>query len=371
MEYKINRENGITNRGNLTRLKKLMKRAQKGETITLGFLGGSITQGSLASQPNLCYAYRVYSWWCKTFPQSKFVYINAGIGGTNSQFGVARVEDDLLSSHPDFVITEFSVNDLSTEHFCETYEGVVRRICLADGEPAVLLVHNVYYDSGSNAQVQHAKIGRHYQLPCVSMQSTIYPEILSGQIENRMITEDDLHPNDLGHELVASVITYFLEKVLAEVDQSEQPEQNFPRPLTLNTYEKSVRYQNYNCKPRMDGFISDQEPQGNITDIFKRGWYASDKGDKIKFTIEATGISVQYRKAVNCGAPVARIVIDGDESKARLLDGNFPGGWGNMLELETITEHGPLREHIVEIEIVEEAEEKKNAFYLVSLLATK
>ena len=44
MEYKINRENGITNRGNLTRLKKLMKRAQKGETITLGFLGGSITQ---------------------------------------------------------------------------------------------------------------------------------------------------------------------------------------------------------------------------------------------------------------------------------------------------------------------------------------
>ena len=45
MEYKINRENGITNRGNLTRLKKLMKRAQKGETITLGFLGGSITQG--------------------------------------------------------------------------------------------------------------------------------------------------------------------------------------------------------------------------------------------------------------------------------------------------------------------------------------
>ena len=121
----------------------------------------------------------------------------------------------------------------------------------------------------------------------------------------------------------------------------------------------------------MDGFISDQEPQGNITDVFKRGWYASDKGDKLKFTIEATGISVQYRKAVTCGAPVARIVIDGDESKARLLDGNFPGGWGNMLELETITEHGPLREHTIEIEIVEEAEEKKNAFYLVSLLATK
>ena len=63
MSYEINRENGIANRGNWSRLKKLMQRAKAGESLTLGFLGGSITQGCLASRPNLCYAYRVYSWW--------------------------------------------------------------------------------------------------------------------------------------------------------------------------------------------------------------------------------------------------------------------------------------------------------------------
>ena len=43
-------------------------------------------------------------------------YCNAGIGGTTSEFGAARVGTDLLEERPDFVIVEFSVNDESTEH---------------------------------------------------------------------------------------------------------------------------------------------------------------------------------------------------------------------------------------------------------------
>ena len=34
---------------NLKRLKDCMKRAEAGEELTIGFLGGSITQGSLAT----------------------------------------------------------------------------------------------------------------------------------------------------------------------------------------------------------------------------------------------------------------------------------------------------------------------------------
>ena len=132
-----------------------MARAEAGETLNIGFLGGSITQGCLASAPELCYAYRVFQWWEKTFPQAKFHYINAGIGGTTSHFGTARAESDLLSHKPDFVIIEFSVNDESTEFFRETYEGLVRRVWQDKNEPAVMLVHNVYYNNGGNAQIMH------------------------------------------------------------------------------------------------------------------------------------------------------------------------------------------------------------------------
>ena len=50
----------ISNMGNSARIKEVMKRALAGEDITVAFLGGSITQGSLSSTPELCYAYRVY-----------------------------------------------------------------------------------------------------------------------------------------------------------------------------------------------------------------------------------------------------------------------------------------------------------------------
>ena len=49
----------------MTRLKNLMKRATNGESLVIGFLGGSITQGSLSSTPKNCYAYLVYEWWKK------------------------------------------------------------------------------------------------------------------------------------------------------------------------------------------------------------------------------------------------------------------------------------------------------------------
>ena len=48
---------GMVNRGNWERIKKVMRRAAKGEKLTIAFLGGSITQGCLSSVPEKCYAY--------------------------------------------------------------------------------------------------------------------------------------------------------------------------------------------------------------------------------------------------------------------------------------------------------------------------
>lgn len=132
MKYQINYENAMSNHGNWDRICRVIERASEGESLVIGFLGGSITMGSLSSTPQTCYAYHVYEWWCRTFPNAKFSYINAGIGATDSQFGCARAESDLLRYEPDFVVVDFSVNDESTEHFLETYEGVIRKLYYAE-----------------------------------------------------------------------------------------------------------------------------------------------------------------------------------------------------------------------------------------------
>ena len=372
MKYEINMENGIANVGNLFRLNELMRRAEAGEKLTLGFLGGSITMGCLSSTPELCYSYLVYAWWKKTFPNAEFVYINAGIGGTTSQFGAARVEADLLRYKPDFVIVEFSVNDDSTALFLETYEGLVRKIYSFDTKPAVMLVNNVRYNDGGNAQMEHGKVARHYDLPQVSMQSTIYPEVVSGRIKNREITADDLHPNDAGHELVAGVITYFLEQVHHGAWQdkayADTPER---APLTENQYENSVRYQNYNSTPVISGdWKEDKTKQESITEFFRNGWTAWEKGASITFEIEGSGIAVQYRKSVNQPAPVAEVVIDGNRADAKCLDANFEETWGDCLYIDTILYHGEKKKHTVEITLVKTHANEAVPFYLVSVIGS-
>lgn len=364
----IDKEAGILNRGNLTRLKGFMNRAAKGERLTVGFIGGSITQGFSATDPGKCYAARTVAWLRKIYPNTEFAYVNAGIGATDSQFGAARVQEDLLQRLPDLVFVEFSVNDHSTPHFCETYEGLVRQIYGSASAPAMVLIHNVYYDTGKSAAYYHAQVGRHYDLPCISMQNSIYPAVAAGRLPAEKITADFLHPNDLGHELVASVITNFLEKVMH--DKTQEPQKIFPAPLTENAYEHCVRLQYFNSTPGKSVFVEDMTPQRDITDIFRNGWSAGEKGAYLEFTFRGTGAAVQYRRVKDGPAPIATAVIDENSETACVLDGTFDETWGDKMQLTTVAEHLPYGEHRVRIELTETHENDKAGFYLVSLIVS-
>ncbi len=369
MAYEVHAEQGWVNRGNLFRLKELMKRAEAGDRMTLAFLGGSITQGSLSSQHTNCYAYLVYDWFVSKFPKTAFTYINAGVGGTTSQFGVSRVEDDVLSFKPDLVLIEFSVNDDNTDFYKETYEGLVRKVYGNPFEPAVFLVHNICYDTGISAEEKHREIGAHYNLPSVSMKSTVYKEVVSGAIPNREITPDDLHPNTAGHALLAEVISDFLEKVY---EQKNEPEEKFimPAALTANAYENARRCQNYNCEPVCNGFIPDYSLKKYVTDTFRCGWTASEKGASIIFEVRGTELAIQYRKSVNKPAPIAVAIVDDDEKNAVILDANFEETWGDSLSIDTIAHHIDNKLHKVEVRIKEAHGEDAVAFYLASIIAS-
>lgn len=364
----IEKEAGILNRGNLTRLKGFMNRAAKGERLTVGFIGGSITQGFSATDPGKCYAARTVAWLRKIYPNTEFAYVNAGIGATDSLFGAARVQEDLLRRLPDLVFVEFSVNDESMSHYRETYEGLVRQIYGSSSHPAMVLLHSVYYDSGRSAAYYHAQIGRHYDLPCISMQNSIYPAVVAGRLPAEKITADFLHPNDLGHELVASVITNFLEKVMH--DKAEEQKESFPAALTENAYEHCDRMQHFNSTPEKSGFEEDMTPQHAITDIFRNGWEASEKGSYLEFTFRGTGVSAQYRRVKDGPAPIAAAVVDGDPGTVSVLDGSFDETWGDKMELTTVAEHLPYGEHRVRIEITETHDNDKAGFYLVSVIAS-
>ena len=390
------------------RLSNLFHRAEKGEELTIAFFGGSITQGSLAERPEDMYARRVFSWWEKTFPQATFHYVNGGIGGTTSHYGISRVVTDLLMYQPDFVVIDFSVNDEPNIFFQETYEGLIRKILSWDSKPAVLLLNNIYYDSGKTAQDLHNEIGDYYGLPHVSIRESIYADMKAGKYTREQLTPDGLHPNSFGHGLVAQQIINYLEEMLDEekgrfLDNIEKkieirqekeivnkefskdflkdllPEKEFieqsvvqkketdkkeetllPKSLTPNTYENTKRFTIRELSPKLNGFLPDTREKKGMLDHFKNGWVGKKAGDSITFTLEASNIAVQYRKTIDRPALRAKLVLDEDVENAVILDGNFEEDWGDCLWLEPILHHGEKKVHTVEITILEDGEKNKN-----------
>ncbi len=421
---KLNYDGAVAERGTPERVRlieKCMSGAEAGEPITVAFLGGSITQGSVATDDTLCYAYRVYDWFRQGFPQSEIKYVNAGIGATDSEYAAARLKEHLLAHRPDFVLMEFSVNDECEDHFMETYEGAVRQILSYREDVAFMLMANVFYNNGANSERIHRRIARHYGLPMVSMRTTIYDAILRGEIgNNREITPDDLHPNDDGHALVAGVITHYLDSVrkygyagkpsyieaFTEADREEQqdwdrvaeemehPEENcmLPAPLTLNRYEHSVKYDNRNSGSvlkAMQGFTPDDSPRTAVRDCFKEGYSATAPGSYAEYEVEGSCIAIQYRRTISQPAPRARVLIDGAEATIPgtegeteqgmqsagagplILDANFDETWGDKLVLTDVHMSETVGKHAVRIEIIDDGiAEYKGDFYLAGIIVS-
>lgn len=388
------------------RLINCIRRAENGEELTIAFFGGSITQGSLADKPEEMYARRVFSWWEKTFPQAQFHYVNGGIGGTTSHYGVSRVVTNLLMYQPDFVVVDFSVNDEPEPFFQETYEGLIRKILSWDSKPAVLLLNNVYYDSGKTAQKLHNEIGDYYGIPHVSIKESIYADMKAGKYTKEQLTPDGLHPNSFGHGLVAGQIIKYLEMLKNSVDKEietserageknkaeihlsgcketeklDKEKVSLPKSLTANAYENTKRFTIREISPKLDGFMADTREKKGLLDHFKNGWIGKKAGDSVTFTLDASNIAIQYRKTIDRPALRAKLVLDGETEKAVILDGNFEEDWGDCLWLEPILHHAEKKMHTVEITILGEenteretkeetkTEVKKTPFYLLSVI---
>ena len=146
-----------------------------------------------------------------------------------------------------------------------------------------------------------------------------------------------------------------------------------PSPDTANSYEDSVRYRNDNASELItgiSGFTADNLPQDVITDIFRKGWTAREKGSYIMFKVKGSCIGIQYRRTIQKPAPVATLTVDGDKTSAVELNAEFDEDWGDKLCLCTALDHGENKEHTVRIELTQTHEGDVLPFYLVSIIVS-
>jgi len=326
-------ELSLLNKGNPASIRQLMEKARNGQPVTIAVIGGSITAGAAASNFwTTSYGPLVSAWWENKFPAADVKFVNAGIGATNSVFGVHRENRDLLVHHPDMVIIEFTVNDMGELYVTESFEGMVRKLLALNPRTAIMAVATMN-NKGDNWQDYHLPVCRHYQLPMISYRDAIWPEVAAGRISWAGLSPDDVHPNDTGHAMIAGLVNRYLEGVYALPDTGSNTP--IPAPLTANGYEHSMAYNAAALKPQSMG---DWTP-----DPVMKGWIASNKGKPLKFAVKGGYVSVMFKRTNKNTGATAYVLVDG---KTRVpLDADFANGWGDYVALKLLLHESTKKTH--------------------------
>ncbi len=337
-------ERGIVSRGDQTRLRNFFNRAEAGGEFTVGVLGGSITEGALCSDPALRYHGVLLDYLKERFPKAKFKLVNAGVGATGSDYGALRLERDLLGKKPDLVILEFAVNDGVSRWHAESYEGIVRQILAAPGDPALLLLFMMRKD-GTNAQQHQVEIGKYYQLPMLSCRDALYPEIAAGKMTWAEFSPDTVHPNAEGHSYTGKLLTAFLAQPPAP---AQTPSSTLPKPLFGDRFVKTSVTEGKALKPASRQGWTFIETGRKIP---PDGWEASTPGSTIEFETEG---EMLFLSCYHINGPMGKVEVQVDGKKVAKVDAFFEATWGGRIHTVKIAEKLSPGSHKVTVTLLEE-----------------
>lgn len=212
-------------------LPNFFAKIQNGDSIRVGYLGGSIT-----AQPG----WRVYSleWMKDRFPQAEFIEINAAIGGTGSDFGVFRLHDHVLKFKPDLVFIEFAVNDggAASEKIIRSMEGIVRQIWKNNPFTDVCFIYTLkesFLETEQNGELPGSaatmeKVAEYYGIPTINFGKEVATRVQTGQLiftskeqkelnGTMVFSPDGVHPYvETGHTIYRDVLKRSFEEMIPE-----------------------------------------------------------------------------------------------------------------------------------------------------------
>jgi len=337
----------LVSMGDTARVQHVLAKAQRGQPVVVGVIGGSITGGASASTEETRYGNRIAAWWRARFPKTEVTFINAGVGATGSDTGAHRAQAHLLDHRPDFVVAEYAVNDPNSEFAAETLEGLTRQILTQPTEPALMLLFTMN-NAGANAQEWHSKVGEHYGLPMVSFRDALWPEIQEGRMKWEDVEADTVHPNDRGHGYCATFVCRVLDMVLANLpdDAGLPPIPPVPAPLISDVFQHAAFYNFESLRPvACQGFDAHEGwPFGN-------GWQAEAAGSEIEFELEGSAISVSFFRIKGAMGQAEAQVDNRDPVK---LEAWFDQDWGGYSAFQLIARDLGPGKHRLRIRVLDE-----------------
>lgn len=386
--YAEMKENSVLSTGNNARIKQVIEKARAGEDVTLAYIGGSITEGALASPNSKCYAEASANAFASTYGKdggSNVHFVNAGMSGTPSSLGIIRYDRDVLGqmtagSRPDILFIEFAVNDYGECTAGGAYDGMIRR-ALKSGS-AVVLIFSIF-QSGRVLETTYKPYGKYYDLPMISMGDAIEKHFKTDGFK-KWFFGDTLHPNNTGHKLMSDCIMTLFDKIDKEeaeadnIDSSKLPE---PHNKAADSY-TNIQMIDPNTDITKINAISSlnagsfKEKDGN-TGAFQyeykgqkgQAWFpdnwmhkAASGTDSFTAKVKCKTLMVIYKLSSSTTTGSIDLYVDGE--KKQTLSGYDKGGWNNATPAVIFCD-SEAKEHNIEIKMADGDEAKE--FTLIGL----
>ena len=333
-DYPLVEAREVTPRGGLP---NFFRKAQTtGAEIRIGYLGGSITAQNGWRVQTLAHFKQAY-------PQASFTEINAAIGGTGSDLGVFRVQQDVLSKGPDLLFVEFAVNDggADPQRIIRAMEGIVRQTWQANPKCDICFVYTLTEALSPpmlEGKLQRSasameKVADFYGIPSITLGMEVAKLAKAGKLAWRaklpktdaekaalgdkfVFAADGTHPHDsTGQVLYAQAIIRSL-PALAIANAT-------PTPHVIGPALDPANWERAKLVPITGAKLSaGLAPTDMATDAFAKGWSKrlpamvklTQPGQSIEFRFKGTHCAV-YDVVGPAGGMVA-VTLDGKAQKS-------------------------------------------------------
>ncbi len=200
-------------------LGNVLAKLREGQPVNIAYLGGSITAAA-------GWRVKTREWFSHEFPKAQVREIHAAIGGTGSDLGVFRLEQDALRHRPDLLFVEFAVNDggAAPERIWRAMEGIVRQTWAANSRTDICFVYT--YRVGYEKELRQKLCPRaasamemladHYRIPSINFALKIVELEQAGRlvfqsdepVESSVVrfSTDGVHPLDEGHQIYTDIV---------------------------------------------------------------------------------------------------------------------------------------------------------------------
>lgn len=217
------------------------KNAKNHDSLTVAFLGGSITYNP--GWRNLICQYLQ-----ERFPKTAFHFISAGIPSLGSLPDAFRLQHDILDSGKvDLMFVEAAVNDIGngTDSITQirSLEGIVRHAKMNNPKMGIILMsfadpvklQDYKEDKIPLAVHNHELVAQHYGLPSINLAREVYDKINAGEFTWEYDFKS-LHPAPYGEELYFETIKSLLNSCFGKADTTKIFIQPPKLPLQMNPF---------------------------------------------------------------------------------------------------------------------------------------